>query len=146
MVAWLGSKISGNVRYMPHLQFESNPTKFKILRICVTNDLRGCAHLNFDITFQEVENNYHTMAKKTNSPFILFYYSKLFSGQWSRQNLCIYGYFCRIHWICSQRLFKKRCCFSLCMGKKWMNKQRHRCKKKKKKRILVMVFWPSINL
>ena len=37
---------------MPHLKFEWNPTKFRILGIWFTNDLKGCAQLNFDIKFQ----------------------------------------------------------------------------------------------
>ena len=37
VVVWLGI-----VTYVPHLKFEWNPTKFRILSICFTNDLKGC--------------------------------------------------------------------------------------------------------
>ena len=37
-VVWLGSKINCNVRYVPDLKFEWNPTKFRILSIWFTND------------------------------------------------------------------------------------------------------------
>ena len=41
---------------MPHLKFEWNPPKFKILGIWSTNDLGSCARLNFDTKFQEVKS------------------------------------------------------------------------------------------
>ena len=34
---------------MPHLKFEWNPAKFRILGIWFTNDLKGCAQLNLDV-------------------------------------------------------------------------------------------------
>ena len=56
IVIWLGSNTNSNIRYMPHLKFEWNPPKFKILGIWFTNDLESCARLNFDIKFQEVKS------------------------------------------------------------------------------------------
>ena len=41
---------------MPHMKFEWNPTKFKILGIWFTNDPKRCARLlNTDSKFQEVK-------------------------------------------------------------------------------------------
>ena len=56
IVIWLGSNTNSNIRYMPHLKFEWNPPKFKILGIWFTNDLSSCARLNFDTKFQEVKS------------------------------------------------------------------------------------------
>ena len=44
---WLGNKRNSLVKYMPHLQMEWNPPKFKILGIWFTNDLKECEVLNF---------------------------------------------------------------------------------------------------
>jgi len=56
IVIWLGSNTNSNIRYMPHLKFEWNPPKFKILGIWFTNDPESCARLNFDTKFQEVKS------------------------------------------------------------------------------------------
>jgi hypothetical protein len=56
VVVWLGAEKNSDVRYMPHLKFEWNPAKFKILGIWFTNDLASCAQLNFDTKFQEVKS------------------------------------------------------------------------------------------
>ena len=56
IVILLGSNTNSNIRYMPHLKFEWNPPKFKILGIWFTNDLENCARLNFDTKFQEVKS------------------------------------------------------------------------------------------
>ena len=44
---WLSNKQSSPVKYMPHLQMEWNPPKFKILGIWFTNNLKECEVLNF---------------------------------------------------------------------------------------------------
>ena len=56
IVIWLGSNTNSNTKYMPHLKFEWNPPKFKILGIWFTNDPESCAWLNFDTKFQEVKS------------------------------------------------------------------------------------------
>ncbi len=55
-LVWLGSNINSNIRCMPHLKFEWNPTKFKILGIWFTNDPKRCTRLNIDTKFQEVKS------------------------------------------------------------------------------------------
>ena len=51
---WLGNKRISLVKYMPHLQMEWNPPKFKILVIWFTNDLKQCEVLNFSEKFLEI--------------------------------------------------------------------------------------------
>ena len=46
-VIWLGNKRHSPVKYMPHLQMEWNPPKFKILGIWSSNDLKVCEVLIF---------------------------------------------------------------------------------------------------
>ena len=48
---WLGNKRNSLVKYMPYLQMEWNPPKFKILGIWFTNDLKECEVLNFSEFF-----------------------------------------------------------------------------------------------
>ena len=48
---WLGNKRNPLVKYMPHLQMEWNPPKFKILGIWSTNDVKECEVLNFSDFF-----------------------------------------------------------------------------------------------
>ena len=51
---WLGNKRNSPVKYMPHLQMEWNPPKFKIFGIWFTNDLKECEVLNFSDKFSEI--------------------------------------------------------------------------------------------
>ena len=51
---WLGNKRNSLVKYIPHLQMEWNPPKFKILGIWFINDLKECEVLNFSDTFSEI--------------------------------------------------------------------------------------------
>ena len=47
-------KRNSPVKYMPHLQMEWNPPKFKILGIWFTNDLKECEVLSFSNKFSEI--------------------------------------------------------------------------------------------
>ena len=52
---WLGSRRNSPVRYMPHLNMEWNPSKFKILGIWFTNDMKQCEVINFQEKFSEIK-------------------------------------------------------------------------------------------
>ena len=43
---WLDNGRNSSIRYMPHLQMEGNPLKFKTLGIWFTNDLKDCEVVN----------------------------------------------------------------------------------------------------
>ena len=51
---WLGNKRNFPVKYMPHLQMEWNPPKFKILGIWFSNDLKVCEVLIFCDKFSAI--------------------------------------------------------------------------------------------
>ena len=61
---WLGNKRNSLVKYMPHLQMEWNPPKFKILGIWFTNDLKECEVLNFSEKFLEIRALYKVWLKR----------------------------------------------------------------------------------
>ena len=51
---WLGNRRNSLIRYMPHLDVEWNPPKFKILGFWFTNDLKDCDVVNFREKFSEI--------------------------------------------------------------------------------------------
>ena len=65
---WLGNKRNSLVKYMPHLQMEWNPPKFKILGIWFTNDLKECEVLNFSEKFLEIRALYTVWLKRQITP------------------------------------------------------------------------------
>ena len=65
---WLGNKRNSLVKYMPHLQMEWNPPKFKILGIWFTNDLKECEVLNFSEKFLEIRALYKVWLKRQITP------------------------------------------------------------------------------
>ena len=64
---WLGNKRNSPVKYMPHLQMEWNPPKFKILGIWFTNDLKECEVLSFSDFFLRNTSFVQSMVKETNN-------------------------------------------------------------------------------
>ena len=67
-VVWIGNAVHSSVRYMPHLKFDWNPDKFKILGIWFTADLADCERLNFDEKFQEVKKLFTVWLKRLITP------------------------------------------------------------------------------
>ena len=67
-VVWIGSELNSAVRYMPHLRFEWNPDKFRILGIWFTADLAHCEHLNFDEKFHEIKHLFNIWLKRLITP------------------------------------------------------------------------------
>ena len=65
---WLGNKRNSPVKYMPHLQMEWNPPKFKMLGILFTNDLKECEVLNFSDQFSEIRALYKVWLKRQITP------------------------------------------------------------------------------
>ena len=65
---WLGNKRNSPVKYMPHLQMECNPPKFKILGIWFTNDLKECEVLNCSDKFSEIRALYKVWLKRQITP------------------------------------------------------------------------------
>lgn len=65
---WLGSRRNSLMRYMPHLQMDWNPPKFKILGIWFTNDLKECEKLNFNEKLSEVKALYKIWLKRQITP------------------------------------------------------------------------------
>ena len=65
---WLGNKRNSLDKYMPHLQMEWNPPKFKILGIWFTNDLKECEVLNFSDFFLEIRALYKVWLKRQITP------------------------------------------------------------------------------
>ena len=65
---WLGNKRNSLVKYMPHLQMEWNPPKFKILGIWFTNDLKECEVLNFIEFFLEIRALYKVWLQRQITP------------------------------------------------------------------------------
>ena len=65
---WLGNKRNSPVKYMPHLQMEWNPPKFKTLGIWFTNDLKECEVLNFSDKFSEIRALYEVWLKRQITP------------------------------------------------------------------------------
>ena len=65
---WFGNKQNSLVKYMPHLQMEWNPPKFKILGIWFTNDLKECEVLNFSEKFLEIRALYKVCLKRQITP------------------------------------------------------------------------------
>jgi hypothetical protein len=65
---WLGSKRNSPVKYMQHLGVDWNPTKFKILGIWFTNDLKDCIDINLREKFLEVRKLYKTWLKRQITP------------------------------------------------------------------------------
>ena len=65
---WLSNKQSSPVKYMPHLQMEWNPPKFKILGIWFTNDLKECEVLSFSDKFWEIRALYKVWLKRQITP------------------------------------------------------------------------------
>ena len=65
---WLGSMRNSDIKYSQHLDIDWNPSKFKILGIWFTNDLRDCVSLNFREKFLEVKNLYKIWLKRQITP------------------------------------------------------------------------------
>ena len=61
-------KRNSPVKYMPHLQMEWNPPKFKILGIWFTNDLKEYEVLNFSEKFLEIRALYKVWLKRQITP------------------------------------------------------------------------------
>eukprot|EP00745_Piridium_sociabile_P029922 TRINITY_DN49484_c1_g1_i2.p1 TRINITY_DN49484_c1_g1~~TRINITY_DN49484_c1_g1_i2.p1 ORF type:complete len:115 (-),score=4.18 TRINITY_DN49484_c1_g1_i2:51-395(-) len=53
---------------MPHLHIEWNPSKFKILGIWFTNDLKNCEITNLEERFAEIKILYKTRLKRQITP------------------------------------------------------------------------------
>ena len=65
---WPGNKQNSPVEYMPHLQMEWNPPKFKLLGIWFTNGLKECEVLNFCDKFSQIIMSFvQSMVKETNN-------------------------------------------------------------------------------
>ena len=67
-VVWFGSALNSPVRYMPHLRFEWNPGKFRILGIWFTADLARCEKLNFEEKLQEIKQLFTVWLKRLITP------------------------------------------------------------------------------
>ena len=65
---WLGSNRNSNIKYLPHLQLQWNPDKFKILGIWFTNDLNDCVDLNYNEKFREILILYKIWLKRQLTP------------------------------------------------------------------------------
>ncbi|WP_419635460.1 reverse transcriptase domain-containing protein, partial [Thiolapillus sp.] len=65
---WLGSRQNSPIRYMPHLNMEWNPSKFKILGIWFTNDMKQCEVINFQEKFSEIKALYKVWLKRQITP------------------------------------------------------------------------------
>ena len=68
IAVWLGSKRNSPLRYMPHLNMEWNPNKFKILGIWFTNDLKNCEEMNYNAIFLEIKKMYKVWLKRQITP------------------------------------------------------------------------------
>ena len=53
---------------MPHLNMEWNPSKFKILGIWFTNDMKQCEVINFQEKFSEIKALYKVWLKRQITP------------------------------------------------------------------------------
>ena len=65
---WLGSRKDSPVRYLPHLEMDWNPSKFKILGIWLTADLTNCETINYDDKFSEIKLLFRAWLKRQITP------------------------------------------------------------------------------
>ena len=68
VAVWLGSENYSNVKFMPHLQMEWNPDKFKILGIWFTSDLKTCEEISYKEVLSDIKNMYRTWLKRQITP------------------------------------------------------------------------------
>ena len=65
---WLGSKKNSNIRYMEHLGIDWNPSKFRILGIWFTNDLKDCVKINYSERFADIKHLLKIWLKRQLTP------------------------------------------------------------------------------
>ena len=65
---WLGSKRNCNTRFMPHLDMDWNPAKFKILGIWFSNDLKECVNVNYADKLAEIRYLFKIWVKRQLTP------------------------------------------------------------------------------
>ena len=65
---WLSTGLNSPVTYMPHLNMEWNPPKFKVLGIWFTNDTKHCEVINFQEKFSEIKALYKVWLKRQITP------------------------------------------------------------------------------
>ena len=68
-VIWFGLNNEPPEIYMPHLNFEWNPVKFKILGIEFTTDLRNITENNLQIKIPEMQRELDSWSKRDITPF-----------------------------------------------------------------------------
>ena len=67
-VVWLGNKKKSDIRYMQHLGLDWNPSKFKILGIWFTNDLKECIKLNYSERLADINHLFKVWVKRQLTP------------------------------------------------------------------------------
>ena len=65
---WLGSCKNSPVRFMPHVNLDWNPEKFKVLGIWFTNDLTACVQLNYYEKLEDVKHLFRIWVKRQITP------------------------------------------------------------------------------
>ena len=65
---WLGSRKHSETRYMEHLGFDWNPSKFKILGIWFTSNLENIVKINYDDKLAEVNYLFKIWIKRQLTP------------------------------------------------------------------------------
>ena len=65
---WMGSKKHSNVKYLPQLNINWNPSKFKILGIWFSTGTDICDKLNFDEHFSEIKKLINIWMKRSITP------------------------------------------------------------------------------
>ena len=66
--AWLGSKINSDARWLPHLNMNWNPPKFKLLGLWFTNNLDEIEKMNTYDKYLETQILFNCWAKRSTTP------------------------------------------------------------------------------
>ena len=65
---WLGSKRRSSIKCMPHLTIVLNPSRFKILGVRFTQNLKGFEQINYNEKLSKVKALFNIWSKRPISP------------------------------------------------------------------------------
>ena len=65
---WLGSRNNSKIKYLPHMNINWNPPKFKILGIWFSTGTGICININFDEKFAEIKKLMNIWMKRSITP------------------------------------------------------------------------------